>query len=44
MSRVFEVIEVKERIQKNVKAFKLLLDKYIDLKHKLSIGELTPHL
>jgi DNA helicase-2/ATP-dependent DNA helicase PcrA len=44
MSRVFEVIEVKERIQKNVKAFKLLLDKYIDLKTKLSIGELTAAL
>jgi DNA helicase-2/ATP-dependent DNA helicase PcrA len=44
MSRVFEVIEVKERIQKNVKAFKLLLDKYIGLKHKLSIGELTAAL
>ena len=41
MSRVFEVIEVKERIQKNVKQFKLLLDKYIDLIDKLSIGELT---
>ncbi|MEW6195939.1 MAG: UvrD-helicase domain-containing protein [Bacteroidota bacterium] len=44
MSRVFEVIEVKERIQKNVKQFKLLLDKYIDLKDKLSIGELTAAL
>jgi len=44
MSRVFEVIEVKERIQKNVKQFKLLLDKYIDLKNKLSIGELTAAL
>lgn len=44
MSRVFEVIEVKERIQKNVKQFKLLLDKYIDLKEKLSIGELTSAL
>ncbi|HOI29967.1 MAG TPA: UvrD-helicase domain-containing protein [Melioribacteraceae bacterium] len=44
MSRVFEVIEVKERIQKNVKQFKMLLDKYIDLKDKLSIGELTSAL
>lgn len=44
MSRVFEVIEVKERIQKNVKQFKMLLDKYIDLKDKLSIGELTAAL
>lgn len=44
MARVFEVIEVKERIQKNVKQFKLLLDKYIDLKNKLSIGELTSAL
>jgi DNA helicase-2/ATP-dependent DNA helicase PcrA len=44
MTRVFEVIEVKERIQKNVKQFKLLLDKYIDLKEKLSIGELTSAL
>ena len=41
MSRVFEVIDIKERIQKNVKAFKMLLDKYIGLKDKLSIGELT---
>ncbi|MBL1214072.1 MAG: UvrD-helicase domain-containing protein [Ignavibacteriae bacterium] len=44
MSRVFEVIEVKERIQKNVKQFKLLLDKYIDLKDKLSLMELTSAL
>jgi DNA helicase-2/ATP-dependent DNA helicase PcrA len=44
MARVFEVIEVKERIQKNVKQFKLLLDKYIDLKDELSIGELTSAL
>ena len=29
MSRVFEVIDIKERIQKNVKAFRILLDKYI---------------
>ena len=29
MARVFEVIDIKERIQKNVKAFKILLDKYI---------------
>ena len=41
MSRVFEVIEIKERIQKNVKGFKVLLDKYIDLKDKLSVGELS---
>jgi len=44
MSRVFEVIEVKERIQKNVKHFKLFLDKYIDLKDKLSLLELTSAL
>lgn len=44
MSRIFEVIEVKERIQKNVKQFKLLLDKYVDLKEKLSIGELMAAL
>ena len=44
MSRVFEVIEVKERIQKNVKQFRLLLDKYIELKHELSLGELTSAL
>ncbi|PKL83170.1 MAG: DNA helicase [Ignavibacteriae bacterium HGW-Ignavibacteriae-3] len=44
MSRVFEVIEVKERIQKNVKQFKQLLDKYIELKEKLSLGELTAAL
>lgn len=44
MQRVFEVIEVKERIQKNVKQFKILLDKYIDLKDKLSLGELTSAL
>ncbi|MBI3123219.1 MAG: UvrD-helicase domain-containing protein [Ignavibacteriales bacterium] len=44
MMRVFEVIEVKERIQKNVKQFRLLLDKYIELKEKLSIGELTSAL
>lgn len=41
MTRVFEVIDIKERIQKNVKGFKVLLDKYIDLKDKLSVGELT---
>jgi len=28
MGRVFEVIDIKERIQKNVKQFKTLLDKY----------------
>lgn len=44
MSRVFEVIEVKERIQKNVKQFKLFLDKYIELKDKLSLMELTSTL
>lgn len=44
MSRVFEVIEVKERIQKNVKQFRLLLDKYIELKNELSLGELTSAL
>jgi DNA helicase-2/ATP-dependent DNA helicase PcrA len=44
MARIFEVIEVKERIQKNVKAFKLLLDKYIKLKDTLSIVELTSAL
>ena len=44
MARVFEVIEVKERIQKNVKQFKLLLDKYAGLTEKLSIGELTAAL
>lgn len=41
MSRVFEVIDIKERIQKNVKNFKILLDKYIDLKDKLSVGEFS---
>jgi DNA helicase-2/ATP-dependent DNA helicase PcrA len=41
MLRVFEVIDIKERIQKNVKQFKILLDKYIGLKDKLSVGELT---
>ena len=41
MGRVFEVIDIKERIQKNVKQFKSLLDKYIGLKDKLSVGELT---
>lgn len=41
MGRVFEVINIKERIQKNVKHFKLLLDKYISLKNNLSIGELS---
>jgi DNA helicase-2/ATP-dependent DNA helicase PcrA len=44
MSRVFEVIEVKERIQKNVKQFKLLLDKYISLKDSLSLSELLSAL
>ncbi len=41
MSRVFEVINIKERIQKNVKQFKQLLDKYIGLKDQLSVGELS---
>jgi len=41
MARVFEVIDIKERIQKNVKGFKVLLDKYIVLKDKLSVGELS---
>ncbi|HMN47634.1 MAG TPA: UvrD-helicase domain-containing protein [Ignavibacteriaceae bacterium] len=40
MGRVFEVIDIKERIQKNVKQFKTLLDKYIGLKDKLSVDEL----
>ncbi len=44
MGRIFEVIEVKERIQKNVKQFKMLLDKYIDLKEKLSVNELASAL
>ncbi len=44
MARVFEVIEVKERIQKNVKQFKLLLNKYIELKDKLSLPELMAAL
>lgn len=44
MTRVFEVIAVKERIQKNVKAFKQLLDKYIELKDELSIAELASAL
>ncbi len=44
MARIFEVIEVKERIQKNVKHFKILLDKYISLKDKLSLTELTSAL
>jgi len=44
MARIFEVIEVKERIQKNIKQFKLLLNKYIELKDKLSLYELTSAL
>lgn len=44
MTRIFEVIEVKERIQKNVKQFKQLLDKYIKLKDELSLVELTSAL
>jgi DNA helicase II / ATP-dependent DNA helicase PcrA len=41
MGRIFEVIDIKERIQKNVKGFRVLLEKYIDLKDKLSVSELT---
>ncbi len=41
MGRIFEVIEIKERIQKNIKIFKLFLNKYVDLKDELSINELT---
>ncbi len=41
MGRVFEVIDIKERIQKNVKQFKAILDKYTGLKDKLSVDELT---
>ncbi len=41
MARVFEVIDIKERIQKNVKSFKVLLEKYIALKDELSVGELS---
>jgi ATP-dependent DNA helicase UvrD/PcrA len=41
MARIFEVIDIKERIQKNVKAFRLLLEKYTGLKDKLSLGELS---
>ncbi|RKY93319.1 MAG: DNA helicase [Ignavibacteriae bacterium] len=41
MARVFEVIDIKERIQKNVKGFRLLLEKYSGLKDKLSVSELT---
>ncbi|MBN2572239.1 MAG: UvrD-helicase domain-containing protein [Ignavibacteriales bacterium] len=44
MGRIFEVIEVKERIQKNIKHFKILLNKYIELKEKLSLAELTSAL
>ncbi len=44
MSRIFEVIEVKERIQKNIKQFKLLLDKYIKLKENLPLYELLHSL
>ena len=44
MVRVFEVIEVKERIQKNVKLFKALLDKYISLSSELSLYELISTL
>ncbi|MCS7052989.1 MAG: UvrD-helicase domain-containing protein [Ignavibacterium sp.] len=44
MSRVYEVIDIKERIQRNVKNFRLILDKYINLKTKLSIGELISSL
>lgn len=41
MNRVFEVIDIKERIQKNVKGFRVLLEKYINLKDTLSVGELS---
>jgi len=41
MARVFEVIDIKERIQKNVKGFRLLLEKYSGLKDKLSVSELA---
>jgi DNA helicase-2/ATP-dependent DNA helicase PcrA len=41
MSRVFEVIDIKERIQKNVKGFRILLEKYIALKDQLSVSELS---
>lgn len=41
MARIFEVIDIKERIQKNVKQFRVLLDKYIGLRDKLSVGELS---
>ena len=41
MNRVFEVIDIKERIQKNVKGFRILLEKYIKLKDTLSVGELS---
>ncbi len=44
MSRVYEVIDIKERIQRNVKNFRIVLDKYINLKNSLSIGELTRSL
>jgi DNA helicase-2/ATP-dependent DNA helicase PcrA len=44
MTRVFEVIDIKERIQKNVKAFKILLDKYSGLKNALSPSELSRSL
>jgi len=44
MGRVYEVIDIRERIQKNIKNFKLLLDKYISLRDKLSIYELTSSL
>jgi DNA helicase II / ATP-dependent DNA helicase PcrA len=41
MNRVFEVIDIKERIQKNVKGFRVLLEKYINLEDTLSVGELS---
>jgi DNA helicase-2/ATP-dependent DNA helicase PcrA len=41
MNRVFEVIDIKERIQKNVKGFRVLLEKYIKIKDTLSVGELS---
>ncbi len=41
MARVFEVIDIKERIQKHVKNFKVLLDKFMNLKSELSASELS---
>jgi DNA helicase-2/ATP-dependent DNA helicase PcrA len=44
MMRVYEVIDIKERIQRNVKNFRIGLDKFINLKNKLSISELLSSL